>query len=128
MSVYRTARKKAKPIYGARCDVPDCPSLGPLFGDYLDMAEAMRRVISIAFPTVAIKAPLVAKMTATASVSITVFVRLQWRKRYVGIEFIGSEEQKSQLKYIYLENGYDWRGDKYLNPPVDIVPLPGYCV
>lgn len=92
------------------------------------MIGAIGNVISKLFPAAEASATFIADMTAKGSVSALLLTRMQWRKRYQGEVFTGTEEQRLQLKYIYLENGWDWRDDKYLNPPIQGVPLPGYCV
>lgn len=92
------------------------------------MVEAIEKVIKTLFPASEASATFIANMGATGVIKPTIATRLQWRKRYPNDVFSGTEEQKLQLKYIYLEFGWDWRTDKYLNPPIESVPLPGYCV
>jgi len=75
---------------------------------------AVQNVVEKLFPQAQAQAPWVAQMSARGGIPVPYFIRLAWRKRFVGETFIGTPIQIGQLKDTYLEYQMDWRTDPYL--------------
>jgi hypothetical protein len=74
--------------------------------------SAMENAINVFIPSTAIVAPMIAPMSATATVSDKVFIRLTWRQEYPGTVFDPDNLlQRLQIKELYLQYGMEYTND-----------------
>lgn len=108
----------AKLIYGlgaaTACDPTVTCATGPLMIAFLQLVESTRGVVDKLFPAAEIKANFITPLAARGFIPPLYFVRLAWRQKFKGVEWLGSYTQAGQLKDLYLEFGLDFSKDPYV--------------
>ena len=101
----------------------DCMTMD-LFLKFLDIVDVVDIIVEKLFPTIEVKGAYIGQMSGSFYLSPAMASRLLWRKEYPDDKWEASEEQIIQLLDIYLQNGWDWKGDKLLqNNSAIITPL-----
>ena len=74
--------------------------------------SVLENAINVFIPSTSIVAPMIAPMSAKATVSDKVFIRLAWRQEYPGAVFHPDNLlQRLQIKELYLQYGMDYMND-----------------
>jgi len=108
----------AKLIYGlgkaTACDPTVTCATGPLMIAFLQLVESTRGIVDKLFPAANATANFIIPLTARGFIPPLYFIRLAWRQRFKGVEWVGSCIQAGQLKDLYLEFGMDFSNDPYV--------------
>jgi hypothetical protein len=81
------------------------------FDNLLDLVSSLYTAIETYFPITGYIAPAVASMGITATMTFSMYARLEWRKQYPNVKFQKLPEQILQIKFIYSQYGRDWNKD-----------------
>jgi hypothetical protein len=112
-SIYGGATSASNPVYydtvpyvlSDTCCTNALKSLSSFF-------SVLESVVEMFFPSTSILAPMIANMSAKATVSDKVYVRLIWRHEYPGMVFSPDNLiQRLQIKSIYIQEGLDYSID-----------------
>ena len=105
-SIYGS-RNTGRTIYGGAsnnvCDTTNTCLTNELLVAFYDMTVSIRSVVDKLFPAARATSAYIANMGAVGGLSPVFFVRLVWRRRYVGELFTGTPAQILQIEDIYLE-------------------------
>ena len=132
--MYGSSRRPPKNIYGVSKKVlqqlsnpsydctPVCECDVDLFVLLTNLSTVVQKTNTLVlelFPTISVKATLIAKMKATASISTTAYVWLAlhqyFSKNYPGVVFdIKNDAHRAILKDTYLMHGFPWEDDPIL--------------
>jgi hypothetical protein len=81
---------------------------------FLQLVESTRGVIDKLFPAAQVKSVFITPLAARGGIPPIYFIRLAWRQKFKGVEWVGSCIQAGQLKDLYLEFGLDFSSDPYV--------------
>jgi len=108
----------AKLIYGigtkTACDPTVTCATGPLMMAFLQLVESTRGVVDKLFPAAHVTSKFITPLAARGSIPPLYFIRLAWRQKFKGVEWVGTCIQAGQLKDLYLEFGLDFSSDPYV--------------
>jgi hypothetical protein len=130
ISIYRVRREKAKSIYGITTEENgdainnDCSGCEPAVSyidtmtTFVSFLESLTTSIKAYFPKANILSPLIADLTVKGTMNLAFYTRVLWSKKYTTMynKFdVHDVVHVNLLKDIFLELGYDWHIDKWLN-------------
>ena len=91
----------------------DCMTLD-LYLKFLDIVNVVDIIVEKLFPTIEVKGAYIGQMSGTFYLSPALASRLLWRKEYPDDKWEGTDEQIIQLLDIYLQNGWPWDTDLFM--------------
>lgn len=111
-SIYGGSESVSNPVYyntvpyilSDACCTNALKALSSLF-------SVLESVVEMFFPSTSILAPMIANMSAKATVSDKVYVRLIWRHQYQDVFSPENLIQRLQIKDIYILEGLDYSSD-----------------
>lgn len=85
-----------------------------LYLNFIDIINEVNIIVENLFPSVEVKGSYIAQMKGTFYLPPTLASRLIWRKDYPTDKWDGTDEQIIQLLDIYLQNGWPWDTDPFM--------------